>query len=155
MADVIYRVAGATERPAVAELWRRVENDADFMLAEPGERAVPIEDRSFEIVVGGDPLLGALRVAVGRFQRVAHCGHLVLGVLSSRRGQGIGTGLLHTLIEDEAPKRGLTRLQLNVAVENPAHRLYQRMGFTIEGIRKHAVMVDGIPRDEYAMALLL
>ncbi|MFG1858534.1 GNAT family N-acetyltransferase [Actinomadura geliboluensis] len=154
-ADVIYRVADATERPAVTELWRRIENDAEFMLAEPGERAAPMEDRSFEIVAGSDPLLGALRVTVGRFQRVAHCGHLVLGVLPSHQGQGIGTGLLHTLITQEAPARGLTRLQLNVAVENPAHRLYQRLGFTIEGIRKHAVMVDGIPRDEYAMALLL
>ncbi|MGW2310877.1 N-acetyltransferase family protein [Actinomadura luteofluorescens] len=155
MADVIYRVAAATERPAVAELWRRVENDAEFMLAEPGERTAPVEDRSFEVVAGGDPLLGALRVAVGRFRRVAHCGHLVLGVLPSHRGQGIGTGLLNTLIKHEAPERGLTRLQLNVAVENQAHRLYQRLGFTIEGMRKHAVIVDGIPRDEYAMALLL
>lgn len=155
MAGVIYRVADATERPAVAELWRKVESDAEFMLAEPGERAAPLEDRSFEVVAGRNPLLGTLRVAVGRFQRVAHCGHLVLGVLPSHRGRGIGTGLLHTLINHEAPKRGLTRLQLNVAVENPAHRLYQRLGFTIEGVRKHAVIVDGNPRDEYAMALLL
>lgn len=95
MADVIYRVAGATERPAVAELWRRVESDAEFMLAEPGERAAPMEDRSFEVVAGGDPLLGALRVAVGRFRRVAHCGHLVLGVLPSHRGQGIGRSSRH------------------------------------------------------------
>ncbi|GAA4367809.1 GNAT family N-acetyltransferase [Actinomadura verrucosospora] len=155
MADVIYRVADATERSAVAELWRKVESDAEYMLAEPGERAAPMEDRSFEVVAGRNPLLGTLRVAVGRFQRVAHCGHLMLGVLPSHRGQGIGTGLLHTLINHEAPERGLTRLQLNVAVENPAHRLYQRLGFTIEGVRKHAVIVDGIPRDEYAMALLL
>ncbi|MEU9869166.1 GNAT family protein [Actinomadura sp. NPDC048021] len=155
MAGVIYRVADATERPAVAELWRKVESDAEFMLAEPGERAAPLEDRSFEVVAGRNPLLGTLRVAVGRFQRVAHCGHLVLGVLPSNRGQGIGTGLLHTLINHEAPERGLTRLQLNVAVENPAYRLYQRLGFTIEGVRKHAVIVDGNPRDEYAMALLL
>lgn len=155
MAGVIYRVADATERSAVAELWRKVESDAEFMLAEPGERAAPLEDRSFEVVAGRNPLLGTLRVAVGRFQRVAHCGHLVLGVLPSHRGQGIGTGLLHTLINHEAPERGLTRLQLNVAVENPAHRLYQRLGFTIEGVRKHAVIVDGNPRDEYAMALLL
>jgi ribosomal protein S18 acetylase RimI-like enzyme len=155
MADVAYRVAGAAEQPAVAELWRRVENDAEFLLAEPGERAVPMEDRSFEIVAGDDPLLGALRVVVGRFRRVAHCGHLVLGVLPSHRGQRIGTGLLQTLITDEAPARGLTRLQLNVAVENPAHRLYQRLGFTIEGVRRRAVIAEGIPRDEYAMALLL
>ncbi|WP_345173891.1 GNAT family N-acetyltransferase [Actinomadura verrucosospora] len=139
----------------MAELWRKVESDAEYMLAEPGERAAPMEDRSFEVVAGRNPLLGTLRVAVGRFQRVAHCGHLMLGVLPSHRGQGIGTGLLHTLINHEAPERGLTRLQLNVAVENPAHRLYQRLGFTIEGVRKHAVIVDGIPRDEYAMALLL
>ncbi|MEU9840741.1 GNAT family N-acetyltransferase [Actinomadura sp. NPDC048032] len=139
----------------MAELWRKVESDAEFMLAEPGERATPTEDRSFEVVAGRNPLLGTLRVVVGRFQRVAHCGHLVLGVLPSHRGQGIGTGLLHTLINHEAPERGLTRLQLNVAVENPAHRLYQRLGFTIEGVRKHAVVVDGIPRDEYTMALLL
>jgi ribosomal protein S18 acetylase RimI-like enzyme len=155
MADVVYRVAGTAERPAVAELWRSIENDAEFMLAEPGERAAAMEDRSFEVVAGDDPLLGAVRVVVGRFRRVAHCGHLVLGVLPAHRGQGIGTGLLQALIKDEAPARGLTRLQLNVAVENPAHQLYERLGFAIEGVRKRAVVVEGIPRDEYAMALLL
>lgn len=155
MADVVYRVADSREQSAVADLWRQVENNAEFLLAEPNERAAPMPDQSFEIVAGHDPLLGSVRVMVGRFRRVAHCGHLVLGVLPGHRGQGIGTGLLQTLIKEEAPARGLTRLQLDVAVENPAHRLYQRLGFAIEGLRQRAVVVDGIPRDEYAMALLL
>jgi GNAT superfamily N-acetyltransferase len=51
-----------------------------------------------------------------------------LGVVAQERGAGVGTLLLETLIE-EAARRSIRKLSLSVEVENPALRLYERLGF--------------------------
>ena len=55
---------------------------------------------------------------------------ITIGVDPNRRGQGIGTALLNTLI-DKATQRHLRALSLSVEHDNPAVRLYTRLGFTI------------------------
>ena len=50
-----------------------------------------------------------------------------IGVKPEARGQGVGEQLMHTLI-GEAGRRGLG-LCLSVRSENPARRLYERLGF--------------------------
>jgi ribosomal protein S18 acetylase RimI-like enzyme len=50
-----------------------------------------------------------------------------IGVQPNARGQGVGEKLMRALI-DEAVRRGLG-LCLSVRSENPARRLYQRLGF--------------------------
>lgn len=53
--------------------------------------------------------------------------HVVdLAVVPSRRGQGLGTALLRRLLDDGP-------VTLEVAVTNPARRLYERLGFTVVG----------------------
>lgn len=51
-----------------------------------------------------------------------------IGVVPAERGHGIGTLLLDALIE-EARHRSVRVLCLSVEVENPAARLYERLGF--------------------------
>ncbi|MFE3292269.1 GNAT family N-acetyltransferase [Rhodococcus sp. NPDC059234] len=52
---------------------------------------------------------------------------LVIAVASAARGTGLGTALLTRLLQDARPRcRGVC---LNVRTENPAHRLYGRLGF--------------------------
>jgi ribosomal protein S18 acetylase RimI-like enzyme len=51
-----------------------------------------------------------------------------VGVLAGSRGDGVGTLLVVTLIE-EGRRRGVPALSLSVEVENPALRLYERLGF--------------------------
>ena len=50
-----------------------------------------------------------------------------IGVNANARGQGVGEKLMRALI-GEAARRGLG-LCLSVRSENPAHRLYERLGF--------------------------
>jgi ribosomal protein S18 acetylase RimI-like enzyme len=50
-----------------------------------------------------------------------------IGVKPNARGQGVGEGLMRALI-GEARRRGLG-LCLSVRFENPARRLYERLGF--------------------------
>ena len=50
-----------------------------------------------------------------------------VGVKPNARGQGVGEKLMRALI-GEAARRGLG-LDLSVRSENPARRLYERLGF--------------------------
>ena len=50
-----------------------------------------------------------------------------IGVKPNARGQGVGEKLMRALI-GEAARHGLG-LCLSVRSENPAHRLYERLGF--------------------------
>jgi GNAT superfamily N-acetyltransferase len=52
-----------------------------------------------------------------------------IAVQPHARNQGVGQSLLRALIA-EAARRGV-RLCLNVRHDNPAHRLYERVGFRI------------------------
>jgi len=60
---------------------------------------------------------------------------LAIGVAPAARGTGLGTALLVRLL-DEARDRGIGAVSLSVRVDNPALRLYRRLGF---------VAVDGPP----------
>ena len=58
------------------------------------------------------------------------------------RGRGIGTAMMHALL-GELREAGYTRASLSVQKENPALRLYERMGFRIVG--------DGFDETEWLM----
>ena len=51
-----------------------------------------------------------------------------LEVAASRRNEGIGAEIVSWVVE-EARRRGLRRVYLEVRTDNPARRLYHRLGF--------------------------
>jgi len=53
---------------------------------------------------------------------------LAFGTLASERGQGVGTATLTRLI-DECRRVDASGISLSVRADNPAVRLYQRLGF--------------------------
>lgn len=55
---------------------------------------------------------------------------LAIAVLPGYRGHGIGTALLHAILES-LTHHGCSSVSLSVQKANPALRLYQRAGFTI------------------------
>jgi ribosomal-protein-alanine N-acetyltransferase len=61
---------------------------------------------------------------------------LTVGVVPAARRQGIGSALLRELL-DEAGRRGVEEIFLDVSVDNPdAQRIYEREGFTRVGVRR-------------------
>jgi RimJ/RimL family protein N-acetyltransferase len=152
----------------LAELIKKVE-ESNFMLFGPGERKVtgeqlrrhriePLEnDQSshFLVAVDREDLIGYLMAIGSTTQRTAHSVYLVVGVSETARGKGVGTELFGQ-VEKWAKNRNLHRLELTVMVHNEAAiNLYKKMGFEIEGVKKHSLLVDGAFVDEYYMGKLL
>jgi len=78
-----------------------------------------------------------------------------MGVLQAWVGRGIGRSLLEAL-EGSARSNGLHRLELMVNYNNErAIRLYEKFGFEREGVKRHALRVDGRYIDAFYMAKLI
>ncbi len=150
------------------EMCRALDEETKFMLLEPGERTLSVEEQRERIQSLADrenstilvaemdgQLVGYIYADGGRYRRNQHCAHIVIGVRAAYAGQGIGARLFEELI-DWAGKHGLTRLELTVMTHNVRGvRLYQKMGFEIEGLRRRSLFVDGEYVDEYAMSRLI
>jgi RimJ/RimL family protein N-acetyltransferase len=73
----------------------------------------------------------------------------------SRQGRGIGRVLMEAAIT-EARRRGARRLTLRVFSPNErARRLYESVGFVVEGVLRDEFFLDGRYVDDVLMALVL
>ena len=84
----------------------------------------------------------------------AHCGTLGMGLLPTFRGCGLGRRLIETTLAD-ARRIGLLRVELTVHADNArAIALYARVGFTLEGVKRDAALIDGQFKDVNLMAIV-
>jgi RimJ/RimL family protein N-acetyltransferase len=90
--------------------------------------------------------------AIGRtHRRIRHVVSINIAILQACTGQGLG-GKLFGAMEEWARQCGIVRLDLSVMVNNiPAQKLYQKLGFVREGIKRGSMFVDGEYTDEYYM----
>lgn len=110
------------------------END-HYMVAEIGGEAVGV---------------AGLTVGTGRTR---HSGSLFIYIARQQQGQGIGTRLMQSLLDLADNWLLLRRVELTVLTENEgARRLYERLGFVVEGCRKMSVIAQGELKDEWLMA---
>lgn len=87
-------------------------------------------------------------------QALAHTGSLGMGLLPAWRGQGLGARLLQACV-DKAWAKGLTRIELSARADNTrAIRLYERLGFQHEGLKRRGMCFDGVYHDTVSMGLL-
>lgn len=71
------------------------------------------------------------------------------------RGRGIGQEAISVLLGYAFGLLGLERVELEVATDNlRAVRCYERAGFVLEGVKRHAFMVDGRYADLAVMSVL-
>jgi len=87
--------------------------------------------------------------------RRRHVGRIGMAVRDDWQGQGVGTALMQAALELADKWLNLTRLELQVFVDNaPAIRLYEKFGFGIEGRLVDFAFRDGQYVDTYMMARL-
>jgi putative acetyltransferase len=79
--------------------------------------------------------------------RLSHAATFFLYIEPSFQGKGIGTRALRFL-ETEARSRGYLRMECMVAATNPgAIRMYQRLGYEKEGVKKQAFRLENSCED--------
>jgi len=161
---VSIRDAMPEDAEALVALRKVIFGETDFMLYAPDEYVVSVAEVAGQldrfaksahsrIIASSEAMpVGFLGVMGSPVPRLRHAASLALGVRRSSWGQGIGARLLQEAMR-WAPSAGLSRLELYVALDN--HRaisLYERMGFRVEGRRKHAYRINGAFVDDQLMA---
>ncbi|MTI71585.1 MAG: GNAT family N-acetyltransferase [Firmicutes bacterium] len=149
------------------DMLKRLDAETKYMMFEPKERKTNEDEMKKKIketldsdslilvVEDNNEIIGYLSVERGFANRIKHSGYIVIGILNSYRGKGIGTKLFEHL-EKWATENNITRLELTVMTNNESGiRLYEKMGFKKEGIKERSLKVDGEYIDEYYMAKLL
>jgi RimJ/RimL family protein N-acetyltransferase len=149
-------------------LIKQVEAESKFMLMEAGERTTSPEQQRKHIERIGrqtnstilvaekeGKLVGYLYVIGGSAEKTKHSAYIVIGILETYRGLGIGTNLFQHL-EEWALNHHISRLELTVVTQNEAGvALYKKSGFEIEGTKRNSLLIDGKYVDEYYMAKLI
>ena len=110
------------------------------------------ENDHYMVAERAGEVVGVAGLTVGS-GRTRHSGSLFVYVARQQQGQGIGTRLLQSLLDLADNWLLLRRVELTVLTENEgARRLYERLGFVVEGCRKMSVIAQGEIKDEWLMA---
>ncbi|HLR79667.1 MAG TPA: GNAT family N-acetyltransferase [Bacillota bacterium] len=150
------------------KVMQQVESESKFMLLENGERNTNIPkakqwiddvlkqtNSTIFIAEENNHFIGYVMAFGGKARRNRHAAYIVMGMIHSHRSKGIGTQLLQKL-EQWAIEQDIHRLELTVMKPNKvALGLYKKVGFEIEGTKKHSLLVEGQFIDEYTMSKLL
>ena len=103
------------------------------------------------VALDGLAVVGGCDVFAGWADAIQHCGTLGMGVAASQRGQSIGRRLIEATLA-HAARKGITRVELEVRADNlNAIRLYERVGFVVEGRKRQRMRFDGVDFDALAM----
>jgi RimJ/RimL family protein N-acetyltransferase len=165
---VTIRPFSLDDTAAFSELRRQIDEETKFMMLEPGERQITLEqdrerlsnilkadNKMFFMAEDDGQLVGFLWANGGDYRRNHHNVHIVIGLRASHTGQGLGTQLFEAC-EQWAREKQLHRLELTVMTPNVRGiALYKKMGFEIEGTARHQMNVDGEYVDLYYMYKLL
>src|SRR5689334_9776923 len=103
---MIIRTIRKDDAEQFLNLCKQLDTEAQFMLLEPSERTTTIEEQRAQIDVllrdehhailvaeQDNQLVGYVEASGGIFHRNRHCAHIVIGILQTFTGQGIGTQL--------------------------------------------------------------
>jgi RimJ/RimL family protein N-acetyltransferase len=153
---------------AFLNLCKQLDKETQFMMLEPGERLTTVEgqrerirnillkdNQTILVAEDNDKLVGYLGALGGNYKRNRSTVYIIIGVLQAFTDQGVGTELF-TGLERWAREHKMHRLELTVMIHNDrAIHVYKKMGFEIEGTKKHSLFVNEVYVDEYYMARLL
>jgi putative acetyltransferase len=142
--------AVAREKRYLAQTFAKPRSDFDAFV-----RDSVTHDLVQFIALDGDRVVGWADIFAAWADAVKHCGSLGMGVLAAYRRQGIGERLLQACLA-KARTQGMTRIELEARADNAgAIRLYERVGFEHEAIKRNAMRFDGVYYDAVQISLLL
>ena len=164
--QIVIREAGWRDFGSLLHLQRQVVRESEHLAATGGERKEPVlfafakailhrkRVHTLLALAENEPV-GYITIVFGKFRKVGETAYIVVGVRASHRGHGIGTALL-TKAEEFARARRMHRMELEVFEGNgSAVRLYEKLGYRIEGRRREAVKTPNGYSDIIWMGKLL
>lgn len=166
---MIVRGIEVSDVEKLSHLIQQVEASSEYMLWEAGEREVENERQKkmiksmkdsnnstiFVAESENNEIVGYLFAIGGNAKRNRHSAYIVVGISENFRGQGVGTKLFIEL-EKWATQHDIHRLELTVVIRNQAGlSLYKKMGFEVEGTKRHSLFINDEFVDEYYMSKLI
>lgn len=171
MLDFTIRKAVVADAEQMVEHMRQIVMEPDNGTTRSGvDEVMGVEDERQSIINAAGSDNSVLAVAVddannvigvaafmgGKRRAMRHGGEIGIAVNKHWRNKGVGTALMQFLIDWARGTGVVTRMELQVNTHNErAIHVYQKVGFEIEGRRKHALFKEGHYLDNYVMALLL
>ncbi len=165
-----YRKAIAGDEQQLIDLFSALAAETDFMLFEPGERELSLNEQAelidsishssnrlllVAVAAEKDKIVGFLGATGGSSNRSSYTANFVLGVLKAHWGKNIGKSLLSDF-EEWATYQEFKRLEMTVIESNSrAISLYVSNGYEVEGIRRSSMNVNGVFVNEVYMSKLL
>ena len=168
--EIIVRSATTEDAPAIMELVSGVFKTSSYLVTEPDEFSVTLEQEqswieSFMtspnsvllVAQYNGQLVGILDFRGGQRRKISHTGLIGTSVRSEFRSMGVGSTLLSVLVEWAKLHSKIERIELSVFADNaPAIAVYKKLGFVEEGRKKKAFKLsDGRYFDELLMAKTL
>lgn len=166
--ELILRTAEVEDSESIINLLKKIDNETTFMLREPGEFQLSIEQeegilqnmlpsKTTTLIVAeyDGKIIGTCGINGNTRIRIAHVASLGIAIEKQHWSKGIGRKLMEAGIK-WAKESGITRLTLEVDTDNyKAISLYLKLGFEVEGThRNDKRMSDGSYKSGYSMALL-
>lgn len=166
---MLIRKVALHDAEGLVALFHLLDTETAFMLFEPGERQLTIEQQRKQLSEFVDSsqqtmfvaenevgeVIGFIVGVGGKMNRIRHSLYCAIGIRKSAQGKGVGRQLMASL-ETWACHHAFHRMELTVMAHNaPARHLYKAAGFDEEGIKRDAMRVDGKYIDEIYMAKLL
>lgn len=167
MNNIEIRERNVDDLNGFCEFLLKLDDEAEFMLFEKGERNISKErlQKNIESVINdgnkcfvaldNDKIIGYIIAVRESFIRTKHVAVVVTGIVEEYCSKGIGYLLFQNIIE-WAKINNVKRLELTVITENKrAINLYKKCGFEIEGTRKASTLKSGKYYDEFYMAKII
>ncbi|CCF82961.1 GNAT family N-acetyltransferase [Nitrolancea hollandica] len=149
-AAFLYRVYAGTREEELSRLsWDAAQKDAFLRMQFDAQHRYyqkQFPDAAYQVIRVNDCPAGRLYVD----RNPDEVRIIDIALLPEYRGQGIGTTLLRSLLEEAG--RANKPVRIHVEQANPALRLYRRLGFAVVADRGIYVLMewspDGIPEGE-------
>lgn len=162
--QLLIRTAVPADGPALAALDHRcwsTLSDVSERSDPPGPTSTPFDERhlpeDYQLALLDEVLVGYVRlVPPTPLPSNTHVRMIQgLAVDDSARGRGIGRALVEAAVE-RARGLGARRVTLRVLGPNaPARRLYESLGFVVEGLAPEEFLIAGRYVDDVSMGLTL
>ena len=141
--EFLYRVYASTREDELAVVpWTDAQREEFLRMqftAQDSHYHTHFPDAAYDLVLRDGQPIGRLYVD----RRPDELRILDIALLSEHRGGGIGTGLMRELL-DEAARTGKA-VRIHVEHNNPALRLYHRLGFTRVGDTGVYYLMEWVP----------